>query len=119
MSTATDQKSENQVSKTVVSKDGACSSIVRRDAEVSDELKNSELHPLLKKIYANRGVTKLKQLDYSLKELIDFTLLKDIDVAADIVAQAIIDNKRIVVVGDFDADGATSCAVMIRSLNLE
>ena len=116
MSTATNQQSENQVSKTLVSKDSAGSSIVRRDAEVSDELKNSELHPLLKKIYANRGVTKLKQLDYSLKELLDFSLLKDIDVAADIVAQAIIDNKRIVVVGDFDADGATSCAVMIRSL---
>jgi single-stranded-DNA-specific exonuclease len=94
----------------------ADSSIVRRDAPVSDELNNSDLHPLLKKIYANRGVTKLKQIDYSLKDLIDFSLLKDIDVAAEIVSQAIIENKYIIVVGDFDADGATSCAVMIRSL---
>ncbi|NOQ70074.1 MAG: single-stranded-DNA-specific exonuclease RecJ, partial [Gammaproteobacteria bacterium] len=111
MSTATNKLSKSQVTKTSVD-----SSIVRRDAAVSDELKNSDLHPLLKKIYANRGVTKLKQVDYSLKDLLDFSLLKDIDIAAEIVSQAIIENKRIIVVGDFDADGATSCAVMIRSL---
>jgi single-stranded-DNA-specific exonuclease len=92
------------------------SSIVRREADVSDELNNSELHPLLKKIYANRGVTRLEQVDYSLAGLVDFSLLKGIDTAAEIVSQAIIDNKRIIVVGDFDADGATSCAVMVRSL---
>lgn len=92
------------------------SSIVRRDVTVSEELKSSDLHPLLKKIYANRGVTKLKQVDYSLKDLIDFSLLKGIDVAAEIVSQAIINKQRVIVVGDFDADGATSCAVMVRSL---
>jgi len=92
------------------------SSIVRRDADISDELDASDLHPLLKKIYANRGVTSLKQVDYSLAGLLDFSLLKDIDIAAEIVSGAIIENKRIIVIGDFDADGATSCAVMIRSL---
>ncbi len=107
MSTVTDPRTMN---------DKADSSIVRRDAAVSDELNNSDLHPLLKKIYANRGVTKLQQVEYSLKALLDFSLLKGIDVAADIVSQAIIENKRIIVIGDFDADGATSCAVMIRSL---
>ncbi len=92
------------------------SSIVRRDADISGELDASDLHPLLKKIYANRGVTSLKQVDYSLAGLLDFSLLKDIDIAAEIVSAAVIESKRIVVVGDFDADGATSCAVMIRSL---
>ncbi len=95
---------------------GNGSSIVRRDADISDELDASDLHPLLKKIYANRGVTSLKQVDYSLAGLLDFSLLKDIDIAAEIVSAAVIESKRIVVVGDFDADGATSCAVMIRSL---
>jgi single-stranded-DNA-specific exonuclease len=111
MSTATNHLSKDQTVKASTD-----SSIVRRDAVVSDELENSDLHPLLKKIYANRGVTKLKQVDYRLKDLLDFSLLKDIDVAADIVSQAVIENKRIIVVGDFDADGATSCAVMVRSL---
>ncbi|MCK4674578.1 MAG: hypothetical protein KAT61_01590, partial [Gammaproteobacteria bacterium] len=106
MSTATDQQSDKKTAEV-----NTGSSIRRRDVSVSDELENSSLHPLLKKIYANRGVTTLKQIDYSLKELLDFSLLKDIDIAADIVSQAIIEAKRIVIVGDFDADGATSCAV--------
>ncbi len=92
------------------------SSIVRIDAPVSEELQGSELHPLLKKIYANRGVTKLSQVKYSLADLIDYSLLKDIDRASEIVAEAIIQQKTVLVVGDFDADGATSCAVMLRSL---
>ena len=91
------------------------SSIVRRGSDISDELKNSDLHPLLKKIYANRGVTKLKQIDYSLKDLLDYSLLKDIDLAAEIVSETILQQKRILVVGDFDADGATSCALMMRT----
>ena len=112
--------SETPIKKIAGSDADSCStdhsSIVRRESDISDELENSDLHPLLKKIYANRGVTKLQQLDYRLKGLIDFSLLKDIDIAAEIVSQAVIENKRIVVVGDFDADGATSCAVMLRSL---
>ena len=90
-------------------------SIVRRESDICDELKNSDLHPLLKKIYANRGVTKLKQIDYSLKDLLDYSLLKDIGLAAEIVSDAIIQQKNILVVGDFDADGATSCALMMRT----
>ncbi|MBN4063753.1 single-stranded-DNA-specific exonuclease RecJ [Cardiobacterium sp. AH-315-I02] len=91
------------------------SSIVRRNVAVSEELQSSELHPLLKKIYANRGVTSLKQVDYSLKDLLDYSLLKDIELAAEIVSDAIIQQKRILIVGDFDADGATSCALMMRT----
>ncbi len=98
------------------SKIQSASTIARRSAEISDELQNSALHPLLKKIYANRGITRLDQVDYNLKDLVDYALLKDIDVASEIVANAIVQQERILVVGDFDVDGATSCAVMIRSL---
>lgn len=91
--------------------------IVRRNAVISDELQNSQLHPLLKKIYANRGITQLKQVEYSLKGLLDFSLLKDIDVASREVCSAITQQKKVLIVGDFDADGATSCAVMLRSLH--
>ncbi len=90
--------------------------IIRRENEISEELTASNIHPLLKKIYANRGVTKLKQVEYSLKNLIDYSLFKDIEKASEIVAEAIIQQKNIMVVGDFDADGATSCAVLLRSL---
>jgi single-stranded-DNA-specific exonuclease len=92
------------------------SSIVRRDSAVSNELQESRLHPMLKKIYANRGVSSLKQVEYSLKNLLDYSLLKDINLAAEIVSEAILQQKRILIVGDFDADGATSCALMMRTL---
>lgn len=91
------------------------SSIVRRNAEISDELQASQLHPLLKKIYANRGITRLHQIDYSLKNLLDYSSLKGIDLASEIVSKAIMQQKKIVIVGDFDADGATSCALMMRA----
>ena len=116
MSTATKQSG----AKPSVIKQPSCkqmeSSIVRRNSAVSDELQNSSLHPLLKKIYANRGVSNLKQIDYSLKDLLDYSLLKDINLAAEIVSEAILQQKRILIVGDFDADGATSCALMMRTL---
>ena len=91
--------------------------ITRRKGELSEELASSDLHPLLKQVYANRGVTSLKQVDYQLANLQDFSLLKDIDKAASLVADHITLQKKILVVGDFDADGATSCALMIRCLN--
>jgi single-stranded-DNA-specific exonuclease len=89
--------------------------IVRRNADISTDLQQSELHPLLKKVYANRGITKLQQVKYTLADLLDYSSLKDIDKAAEIVADAIVQQQRILIVGDFDADGATSCAVMIRT----
>ena len=98
-----------------VNNNTASSSIVRRQSEVSVDLKNSNLSSLLKKVYANRGVTQLKQVSYELSGLTDYSSLKDIYLASTIVAQAIIENKRVLVVGDFDADGATSCALMLRS----
>jgi len=94
----------------------ARSSIIHLDETISTELERSNLHPLLKKIYANRGVDKLEQVDYSLARLIDFSLLKDIDRASAAVADIIEKSGNLIVVGDFDADGATSCAVMMRCL---
>lgn len=101
---------------TVINKTSAASTIVRRESTISDEILNSDLHPLLKKVYANRGITKLQQVKYTLADLLDYSSLKDIDKAAEIVSDAIIQQQRVLIVGDFDADGATSCAVMIRSL---
>ncbi len=83
---------------------------------VSEELASSELNPLLQQLYANRGVTRLDQLDYSLSQLADYHELKDIQPAADIIAEHIIENRKIIIVGDFDVDGATSSALMIRAL---
>jgi single-stranded-DNA-specific exonuclease len=84
---------------------------------MSDEIQNASLHPVLKRIYANRHINSLAQIDYSLDRLASYKQLKDIDAAANIVADAVINDQQILIVGDYDADGATSTAVVVRALN--
>lgn len=76
----------------------------------------TDLHPILRKIYQHRKVSSIDDLDHQLKNLIPFNQLKDIDKATDIIVSAIKNNEKILIVGDFDADGATSTAVAIRLL---
>ena len=61
----------------------------RRDLGIPDELQQATLHPVLKRIYANRHISSLDQVDYSLGRLLNFNELKGIDTAANIVADAI------------------------------
>ncbi len=67
-------------------------------------------------IYANRGITSIDDLSYELKDLIPPVKLKDIDKAAQVVFQSIANNQSILIVGDFDADGATSTTLMMNCL---
>lgn len=92
--------------------------IIRRQPVSSEALKGFDIHPLLKRIYANRNIDSPDQINYSLSHLHDFRLLKGIDRAAEIVADSIIKQENVIVVGDFDADGATSSAVVVRALRL-
>lgn len=92
--------------------------IKRINKTVEAALENSALHPVLKKIYSHRGITDPKQVEYALENLLPLDLLKGLDEAIDILKQAVIENQKILVVGDFDADGATSTAVCIRALNM-
>lgn len=70
----------------------------------------------LQRIYASRGITSEEQLDYSFNKLLPFTDLKGIIDAANYLASAIISKKRILIIGDFDADGATSTALAVSAL---
>jgi single-stranded-DNA-specific exonuclease len=92
--------------------------IIRKQAVLTEALKRSDLHPLLKRIYANRNIQNPDQIDYTLGHLLSFHLLKGIDKAAKIVAHSIIRQESVIVVGDFDADGATSSALVVRALRL-
>ncbi|HFS6722492.1 single-stranded-DNA-specific exonuclease RecJ [Proteus mirabilis] len=74
------------------------------------------LDPLLRQIYANRGITSETQLERSLKGLLHYQDLNDIDVAISLLVEALKLQSRIVIVGDFDADGATSTALAIKAL---
>ena len=74
-------------------------------------------YPLaLAKVFAARGITDSKQLDIALAGLLPFDNLKNAREMACLLADAIAARKKILVVADYDADGATACAVAVRGL---
>jgi len=77
-----------------------------------------DLPPLLTRLYAARGVQSAEELDKSLARLLPFTLLKGIDAAVDLLVEALARRQRILIVGDFDADGATASSVGVLGLRL-
>lgn len=88
--------------------------IVRR--EVSGAMLSSQLHPVIDRIYRGRNVQHPDELEHGLKGLLHYNELKGMTAAASLLANAIQQNKRIIIVGDFDADGATSIAVCLLSM---
>lgn len=75
-----------------------------------------DMDPLLARIYSARGVKTEDDLPRQLQQLQDYRQLRDIDRAAEILADAIIRQQRMLIVGDFDCDGATSSALGVLAL---
>ncbi len=73
-----------------------------------------DLDPLHARLYAMRGLKRAQELDYGLANLAPVSALDNIDQAAELVIAN--RHRRIIVVGDFDVDGATSTALMLRCL---
>ncbi len=78
-------------------------------------LEGSRLHPVLRRVYAARGVACEAELDLSLERLLPVSSLDGVEAAARLLA-AHQHAGRVLVVGDFDADGATSSALVVRAL---
>lgn len=74
--------------------------------------------PLLARVYAARGVERASMLGESLDAMLPPTLLKGINPAVDLLAATIARNASILVVADYDCDGATACAVAVRGLRM-
>lgn len=91
--------------------------ISRRALPEQSSLPDS-LHPVLKRVFAARDVKSIEDIDYSLKSLLPFDSLQNIDNAVDLLIEALQKQRRLLIVADFDADGATSCALAIRGLTL-
>ncbi len=90
---------------------------------VKDNHLSPSLDPVIKQIYAARGVKSDDELDNSAATLLSFTLLKDIEKAAVILKEMLFHQyennpAKILIVGDFDADGATSTATLMSGLNM-
>ena len=87
--------------------------IVRRPASGTGAL-SGRLHPVLERVYAARGVCSQSDLDQSLLRLLPVGTLEGIPAAVELLLAHRM--RRVLVVGDFDADGATSCALVVRAL---
>lgn len=90
--------------------------IVRRP-KVDDSHLPNHLSPILKQVYASRGCTT-SDCELALANLLRPDTLKDVDRAAAIIADAMAQQQSILIVGDFDADGATSTSVCLLALRM-
>ena len=74
------------------------------------------LPPLVRRIYSQRPLAALTELELTLSQLIPPARLKGIDAAVDLLEAALKEGERLLIVADFDADGATSCALALTVL---
>ncbi|MDM2969403.1 MULTISPECIES: single-stranded-DNA-specific exonuclease RecJ [unclassified Citrobacter] len=87
----------------------------RREADETAELP-ADLPPLLRRLYASRGVRSAQELERSVKGMLPWQQLSGVEKAVEILYNAFREGARIVVVGDFDADGATSTALSVLGM---
>lgn len=87
----------------------------RREADETSDLP-ADLPPLLRRLYASRGVRSAQELERSVKGMLPWQQLSGVEKAVEILYNAFREGTRIIVVGDFDADGATSTALSILAM---
>lgn len=88
--------------------------IIRRELQAGSL--GDTLHPVLDRVYRGRNVTSADELDTRVNALCHYENLKGIEQAAALLHTAIAEQQRVIIVGDFDADGATSTAVCMLGL---
>jgi single-stranded-DNA-specific exonuclease len=88
--------------------------VARPQPSAADLAALGDIDPLHARLFAMRGLTSAAQLDYGLAQLAPIGALENIDQAAALVIAN--RDKKIIVVGDFDVDGATSTALVLRCL---
>ncbi|MHC6526324.1 single-stranded-DNA-specific exonuclease RecJ [Vibrio proteolyticus] len=91
---------------------------IQRRPEPDLSLLPDTIHPLLKRIYINRGIRSPDQLEKAAKALHSYQQLGGIETAVELLFEALKDQRRIIIVGDFDADGATSSALSVLALRM-
>jgi len=84
----------------------------------SEMLRQAGVHPVLARLYTARGLRDASELASELNGLMQPSGLLHVDIAASFLADAIAARKRLVIVADYDCDGATACAVALRGLRL-
>jgi len=90
--------------------------IVRAEITATAANLPDDLHPVLQRVYANRNLIDEVSLDRGLSRMLPVSLLDGSVEAAELLHQTISAEKKILIIADFDADGATSCALAMRGL---
>ena len=90
--------------------------VLRRRPEGAPGGLPASLHPVLRRVYASRGLQSADELSLELRALLPVSTLDGIGPATELLAAHVERGSRILVVGDFDADGATSTALVLRQL---
>lgn len=90
--------------------------LIKRRPQPTHILNLPNTPDVLKRVFAARGITEATQLDKQLQTLLPFKLLKGIDTACLRLETALREQQRLLIIGDFDADGATSTALAITAL---
>lgn len=91
--------------------------IVRRSTNTDSKLPDT-IHPVLRRIYKNRDINDANVLEKSLQKLLPYHALKNINQAVEILFQSLQQQEKILIIGDFDADGATSTTVAVKCLRM-
>lgn len=86
------------------------------DPEAAERLRAAGLHAVLARVFAARGIAHSRQVECTLGGLLPAGGLHNCDAMAAFLADAIAADKRLLIVADYDADGATACAVGMRAL---
>ena len=89
--------------------------VKRRVANSTLNLPDS-MHPLLRRVYSQRKIKHVEELELGLENLIPPERFKGIDAAIELLIDALRQQQRVLIVADFDADGATSCVVALTAL---
>ena len=89
--------------------------VKRRAANTKLNLPDS-MHPLLKRVYSQRNINDVEELELGLEKLIPPEQFKGINEAVQLLIDALQRQQRVLIVADFDADGATSCVVALKAL---
>ena len=90
--------------------------IVRRCAPLPAPLLDPQMHPVLQRVYAARGVRCSQDLALSMQQLLPVGTLGGVEAAAELLWRHRQRGELVLIIGDFDADGATSTALFVRAL---
>ena len=86
----------------------------RPDVDISEDI--NDLPPILQRIYAQRGICTEDEVNHSLTKALPPGKLLNVELGVELIYKCMQDDRHILIVGDFDADGATSTALFIRAL---